>query len=30
VGPFIQAIDRGIAWKTLGALNEMPLYLNWH
>lgn len=28
VGPFIQAIDRGIDWKTLGALNEMPLYLN--
>lgn len=28
VGPFIQAIDRGIDWKTLGALNEMPLFLN--
>jgi NitT/TauT family transport system substrate-binding protein len=28
VGPFIQAIDRGVGWKTLGALNEMPLYLN--
>jgi NitT/TauT family transport system substrate-binding protein len=28
LGPFIQAIDRGIDWKTLGALNEMPLYLN--
>jgi NitT/TauT family transport system substrate-binding protein len=28
VGPFVQAIDRGIDWKTLGALNEMPLYLN--
>jgi NitT/TauT family transport system substrate-binding protein len=28
VGPFIQAIDRGLDWKTLGALNEMPLFLN--
>ncbi len=28
VGPFIQAIDKGIDWKALGALNEMPLYLN--
>jgi NitT/TauT family transport system substrate-binding protein len=28
VGPFIQAIDKGLDWKTLGALNEMPLYLN--
>jgi NitT/TauT family transport system substrate-binding protein len=28
LGPFIQAIDRGVGWKTLGALNEMPLYLN--
>src|SRR5437762_6468487 len=28
VGPFVQAIDRGIDWKTLGTLNEMPLYLN--
>ncbi len=27
-GPFIQAVDRGIDWKTLGALNEMPLFLN--
>jgi NitT/TauT family transport system substrate-binding protein len=27
-GPFIQAIDKGIDWKTLGALNEMPLFLN--
>lgn len=27
-GPFVQAIDRGIDWKTLGALNEMPLFLN--
>jgi len=27
-GPFVQAIDRGIDWKMLGALNEMPLYLN--
>src|SRR2546428_689319 len=28
VGPFVQAVDRGIDWKTLGTLNEMPLYLN--
>jgi NitT/TauT family transport system substrate-binding protein len=28
VGPFIQAIDKGIDWKTLGALNAMPLFLN--
>jgi NitT/TauT family transport system substrate-binding protein len=28
VGPFIQAIDKGLDWKTLGALNEMPLFLN--
>lgn len=28
IGPFIQAIDKGLDWKTLGALNEMPLYLN--
>jgi len=28
LGPFIQAIDRGIDWKTLGALNEMPVFLN--
>ncbi len=28
LGPFIQAIDKGIDWKTLGALNEMPLFLN--
>ncbi len=27
-GPFIQAIDKGLDWKTLGALNEMPLFLN--
>ena len=26
--PFIQAIDKGLDWKTLGALNEMPLFLN--
>jgi NitT/TauT family transport system substrate-binding protein len=24
----VQAVDRGIDWKTLGTLNEMPLYLN--
>ena len=28
VGPFEQAVDKGLDWKTLGALNEMPLYLN--
>jgi len=28
VGPFVQAIDKGLDWKTLGTLNEMPLYLN--
>jgi len=28
LGPFIQAVDKGLDWKTLGALNEMPLYLN--
>jgi len=27
-GPFVQAIDKGLDWKTLGALNEMPLFLN--
>jgi NitT/TauT family transport system substrate-binding protein len=28
IGPFVQAIDKGLDWKTLGALAEMPLYLN--
>jgi NitT/TauT family transport system substrate-binding protein len=28
VGPFVQAIDKGVDWKTLGALNEMPVFLN--
>ena len=28
VGPFVQAVDKGLDWKILGALNEMPLYLN--
>jgi ABC-type nitrate/sulfonate/bicarbonate transport system substrate-binding protein len=28
VGPFVQAVGKGLDWKTLGALNEMPLYLN--
>ena len=28
VGPFIQAIDKGLDWKTLGALTEMPMHLN--
>ncbi|HEV8643570.1 MAG TPA: ABC transporter substrate-binding protein [Methylomirabilota bacterium] len=27
-GPFVQAIDKGLDWKTLGALNQMPLFLN--
>jgi NitT/TauT family transport system substrate-binding protein len=27
-GPFIQAIDKGLDWKTLGTLTEMPLHLN--
>jgi sulfonate transport system substrate-binding protein len=28
LGPFIQAIDKGLDWKTLGALNQMPLFFN--
>jgi NitT/TauT family transport system substrate-binding protein len=28
LGPFIQAVDKGLDWKTLGALNQMPLFLN--
>ncbi|HEV8676889.1 MAG TPA: ABC transporter substrate-binding protein [Methylomirabilota bacterium] len=28
LGPFIQAIDKGLDWRTLGALNEMPVFLN--
>jgi ABC-type nitrate/sulfonate/bicarbonate transport system substrate-binding protein len=28
LGPFIQAVGKGLDWRTLGALNEMPLYLN--
>ena len=28
VGPFVQAVDKGIDWKMLGALNEMPVFLN--
>lgn len=28
IGPFVQAIDKGIDWKTLGGLAEMPLFLN--
>jgi NitT/TauT family transport system substrate-binding protein len=28
VGPFVQAVDKGIDWKALGALNEMPVFLN--
>jgi NitT/TauT family transport system substrate-binding protein len=28
VGPFVQAVDKGLDWKTLGALNEMPVFLN--
>ena len=26
--PFIQGWDRGIQWRAVGALNDMPLYLN--
>ncbi len=26
-GPFAQAIDKGIDWKTVGALTEMPVFL---
>ncbi len=28
LGPFILAVDKGLGWKIVGALNEMPLYLN--
>jgi len=28
LGPFIQTVDRGIDWKIVSALNEMPLFLN--
>ncbi|MGH2372553.1 MAG: ABC transporter substrate-binding protein [bacterium] len=28
VGPFIIAWDRGVKWKIVSALNQMPLYLN--
>jgi len=28
VGPFIIAWDRGVTWKVIAALNQMPLYLN--
>jgi NitT/TauT family transport system substrate-binding protein len=28
LGPFIQTVDRGIDWKVVSALNQMPLYLN--
>src|SRR5215470_2363627 len=28
VAPFVQAVDKGIDWKVLSALNEMPLFLN--
>src|SRR5690242_12891676 len=26
--PFALAIDKGLSWKAVGALNEMPLFLN--
>jgi NitT/TauT family transport system substrate-binding protein len=26
--PFVQAIEKGLSWKAIGALNEMPLFLN--
>ena len=28
LGPFILAVDKGLGWKIIGALNDMPLYLN--
>lgn len=28
LGPFIQTVDRGVDWKIVSALNQMPLYLN--
>lgn len=28
LGPFILAVDKGLGWKIVGALNDMPLYLN--
>ncbi len=28
LAPFILAVDKGLGWKIIGALNEMPLYLN--
>ena len=28
LAPFILAVDRGLGWKIVGALNDMPLYLN--
>lgn len=28
LGPFILAVDKGLGWKIIGTLNDMPLYLN--
>lgn len=28
LAPFILAVDKGLGWKIIGALNEMPLFLN--
>ena len=28
LGPFILAVDKGLGWKVVAALNDMPLYLN--
>ncbi len=28
LAPFILAVDRGLGWKIIGALSEMPLFLN--
>lgn len=28
LAPFILAVDKGLGWKIIGALDEMPLYLN--
>jgi NitT/TauT family transport system substrate-binding protein len=28
LAPFILAVDRGLGWKIIGTLNDMPLYLN--
>ncbi len=28
LGPFILAVDKGLGWRIIGGLNDMPLYLN--